>query len=107
MVSNPFRATGGFHFSQRAPHSGWGPAGDEKSGDENDKATETRAAQLASKTGQFLNNASGDAAAGIARQMATGKASAEIEQWLNRVGTAQVKVQVDEEFSLKNSSVDY
>ena len=88
------------------PTLGGGPAGDEKSGDENDKATETQAAQLASKTGQFLNNASGDAAAGIARQMATGKASAEIEQWLNRVGTAQVKVQVDEEFSLKNSSVD-
>ena len=88
------------------PTLGGSPAGDEKSGDENDKATETQAAQLASKTGQFLNNASGDAAAGIARQMATGKASAEIEQWLNRVGTAQVKVQVDEEFSLKNSSVD-
>ncbi|EPJ9674003.1 TPA: hypothetical protein I8190_002884 [Citrobacter freundii] len=88
------------------PTLGGSPAGDEKSGDESEKATETQAAQLASKTGQFLNNASGDAAAGIARQMATGKASAEIEQWLNRVGTARVKVQVDEEFSLKNSSVD-
>ncbi|MBE0130564.1 hypothetical protein FOT72_21495 [Citrobacter amalonaticus] len=38
--------------------------------------------------------------------MATGKASAEIEQWLNRVGTARVQMQLDEEFSLKNSSVD-
>ncbi|WP_263972689.1 Ig-like domain-containing protein [Citrobacter amalonaticus] len=42
----------------------------------------------------------------MARQMATGKASAEIEQWLNRVGTARVQMQLDEEFSLKNSSVD-
>ncbi|MDL4616942.1 Ig-like domain-containing protein [Citrobacter amalonaticus] len=88
------------------PTLGGEPAADEKSGNGNDNATEARTAQLASKTGQFLNNASGDAAAGIARQMATGKASAEIEQWLNRVGTARVQMQLDEEFSLKNSSVD-
>ncbi|HDZ8013391.1 TPA: inverse autotransporter beta domain-containing protein, partial [Citrobacter amalonaticus] len=88
------------------PTLGGDPAADEKSGNGNDNATEARTAQLASKTGQFLNNASGDAAAGIARQMATGKASAEIEQWLNRVGTARVQMQLDEEFSLKNSSVD-
>ena len=92
--------------SSELPTLGGNPASDEKSEDGNDKATETRTAQLASKTGQFLNNASGDAAVGIARQMATGKASAEIEQWLNRVGTARVQMQLDEEFSLKNSSVD-
>ncbi|WP_058913631.1 Ig-like domain-containing protein, partial [Entomohabitans teleogrylli] len=80
------------------------PDNDEKRSGGNE--AEARTAQMATQTGRFLNDASSDAAAGMARQMATGKASAEIEQWLNRVGTARVQMQVDKEFSLKGSSVD-
>ncbi|HGA3272479.1 TPA: inverse autotransporter beta domain-containing protein, partial [Enterobacter hormaechei] len=64
-------------------------------------------AGYASRTGSFLAaGANGDAAASMARGMASGAAGNEVEQWLSRFGTARVKLDVDERFSLKNSQLD-
>ncbi|OHT23369.1 hypothetical protein A3Q29_21020, partial [Providencia stuartii] len=61
----------------------------------------------ASRAGEILaQNPNGEAAASIARDVATGAASGEIEQWLNNFGTASVKLDIDNKFSLKNSSID-
>lgn len=54
-------------------------------------------AGVASRAGSFLaSGANGDAAASLARGMASGAAGNEVEQWLSRFGTARVKLDVDE-----------
>lgn len=64
-------------------------------------------AGVASRAGSFLaSGANGDAAASMARGMASGAAGNEVEQWLSRFGTARVKLDVDERLSLKNSQLD-
>ena len=77
-------------------------------------ASDTRAedpalkvASAASQAGGFLaNHPDSDAAASMARGMASGAASEAAEQWLSRFGTARVQLDTDEHFSLKNSQLD-
>ncbi|MDL4915034.1 MAG: inverse autotransporter beta domain-containing protein [Enterobacterales bacterium endosymbiont of Blomia tropicalis] len=64
-------------------------------------------AGLASQIGTFFSgHPDGDAAASLARGMATGKATGEIQQWLSRFGTARVQLDADKNLSLRNSSFD-
>ena len=61
----------------------------------------------ASQAGSFLSaGARADAAASMARGMATGEAGGALQQWLSRFGTARVQLDADEHFSLKNSQFD-
>ena len=77
-----------------------------------EQTTETNQAQqdhanYAVKAGSFLASSGKDkAAVSMARGMATGAAESEIEQWLSQFGTARVKIDADEKFSLKNSQLD-
>ncbi|BBJ60972.1 hypothetical protein EAS17NKHM_p10800 (plasmid) [Enterobacter asburiae] len=71
--------------------------------DVNDNQAAARLAQAASRAGTFLSNAPDtDAAASLA----SGYASAEVQQWLSQFGTARTTIDVDKDFSLKGSSLD-
>lgn len=64
-------------------------------------------AGYASQAGNLLaSKANGEAVASMARGKASGAASGEIQQWLSRFGTARVRLDVDKNFSLKNSQLD-
>ncbi|WP_279049288.1 inverse autotransporter beta domain-containing protein, partial [Cedecea davisae] len=64
-------------------------------------------AGIASQAGSFITGGvSKDAAASMARSMAAGKASGQLQEWLSRFGTARVQLDADENFSLKNSQFD-
>lgn len=66
-----------------------------------------KVAGYASQAGGILaSGTKGEAAASMARGMATGAASSEIQQWLSRFGTARVQLDADKNFSLKNSQLD-
>ncbi|MGP3159431.1 IS66 family insertion sequence element accessory protein TnpB [Serratia marcescens] len=66
-----------------------------------------RVAGLASQAGGFLSSsARGEAAASMARGMATGAVGGEVQQWLSQFGTARVQLDADKKLSLKNSSLD-
>ncbi|HCR2979792.1 TPA: inverse autotransporter beta domain-containing protein, partial [Serratia marcescens] len=66
-----------------------------------------RLAAGATQAGTFLsNNPNGDAAASMARGMAMGEATREVQDWMNQFGTARVQLDADEHFSLKNSQFD-
>ncbi|HFQ9142145.1 TPA: inverse autotransporter beta domain-containing protein [Enterobacter cancerogenus] len=66
-----------------------------------------KVAGYASQAGSFLSSgAGGDAAASMARGMATGEAGGALQQWLSRFGTARVQLDADKNFSLKNSRFD-
>lgn len=66
-----------------------------------------KVAGYASQAGRFLaGSAKSDAAASMARGMATGEAGGALQQWLSRFGTARVQLDADENFSLKNSQFD-
>ncbi|WFW58462.1 inverse autotransporter beta domain-containing protein [Citrobacter freundii] len=54
----------------------------------------------------FASSPDGRAASGYVRNAASASATASIQQWLNRSGTARVKLDVDEKFSLKNSQLE-
>lgn len=63
-------------------------------------------AGYASQAGSFLSNhPDGQAAAGMVKGMAVGKANQTVQEWMSQFGTAQVQLGVDEDFSLKNSSL--
>ncbi|WP_371972977.1 invasin domain 3-containing protein [Lelliottia nimipressuralis] len=64
-------------------------------------------AGIASQAGAFLSNDPGaDAAAAMARGMATGAATSEVQKWMAQFGTARVQLDTDRDFSLKNSQFD-
>ncbi|WP_090138861.1 Ig-like domain-containing protein [Kosakonia oryziphila] len=64
-------------------------------------------AGMSSQAGAFLSqNPNGDAAASMARGIASSAASSEIQQWLSRFGTTRVQLDVNKDFSLKNSQFD-
>ena len=64
-------------------------------------------AGIASQAGSFVaSGVNKDAAASMARGMATGEASGQLQEWLSRFGTARVQLDADENFSLKNSQFD-
>ncbi len=66
-----------------------------------------RVAGLASQAGGFLSSsARGDAAASMARGMATGAVGGEVQQWLSKFGTARVQLDADKNFSLKQSQLE-
>ncbi|TPW46849.1 LysM peptidoglycan-binding domain-containing protein, partial [Serratia sp. SRS-8-S-2018] len=70
-------------------------------------AQAAQVAGVASQAGAFLaNNPNGDAAASMARGMAMGEATKEVQAWMNQFGTARVRLDADRHFSLKNSAVD-
>ncbi|PIJ52274.1 hypothetical protein BL250_04745 [Erwinia sp. OLTSP20] len=72
-----------------------------------DDETTNKIAGLASQAGGFLKNThQGQAAASMARGMATGTAGGVLQQWLSHFGTARVQLNADEKFSLKNSQLD-
>ncbi|WP_380182555.1 inverse autotransporter beta domain-containing protein [Kalamiella sp. sgz302252] len=74
---------------------------------EADNTGERKAASLAASSGAFLaSRPNKEAAASLARGMATGAANAEIQQWLGRFGTASVQLDADKNLSLKNSRLD-
>ena len=63
-------------------------------------------AEYARTAGSLLSAGSGTRAQDSLRGVAVGTATAEVEQWLSRVGTARVHIDVDRNFSLKNSELD-
>ncbi|EGM6484867.1 invasin, partial [Salmonella enterica] len=66
-----------------------------------------RVAGYASRAGSFLaGSAKSDAAASMARGMATGEVGGALQQWLSHFGTARVQLDADKNFSLKNSQFD-
>ncbi|EJF5505636.1 inverse autotransporter beta domain-containing protein [Salmonella enterica] len=66
-----------------------------------------KVAGYASQAGSFLTgSAKSDAAASMARGMATGEAGGALQQWLSHFGTARVQLDADKNFSLKNSQFD-
>ena len=70
-------------------------------------AQAARVAGVASQAGNFLaNNPSGEAAASMARGMAMGEATKEVQAWMSQFGTARVQLDVDQHFSMKNSQFD-
>lgn len=72
-----------------------------------DYRSEQKAAVYASHTGSFLaSSAKSDAAASMARGVATGEVGAGLQQWLSHFGTARVQLNTDKNFSLKNSQYD-
>ncbi|SQA97940.1 Invasin [Cedecea neteri] len=90
------------------PEVRWNGAPRVSASDTHDEdAQAQKVAGYASQAGGFLtNNPNGDAAASMARGMATGAAGGEIQQWLSRFGTARVQLGADKNFSLKNSQFD-
>lgn len=66
-------------------------------------------ASFAQTAGSLLASGPDDltqTAADQARGMATGAATAEVERWLTGFGTARVRIDVDRNFTLKNSAAD-
>lgn len=85
------------------------PAKQDAARAEDDTATAaSRLAGGAQTLGGMLENGhTGDAAAGLARSMASGAAGSQAQQWLSRFGTAQVSLSLDENGSLDNSALDW
>lgn len=54
----------------------------------------------------FQSNPDSDAALSLAKGIATSRAGQELEAWLGKKGTAKVNLNVDEDLSLKGSSLD-
>ncbi|HGN9372229.1 TPA: inverse autotransporter beta domain-containing protein [Citrobacter pasteurii] len=82
-------------------------ASDTDAAEHNNDEQMQKVAGYASQAGNFLSSgASGDAAASMARGMATGEAGGALQQWLSRFGTARVQLDADKHFSLKNSQFD-
>lgn len=77
------------------------------SADEKSDKQAQKVAGYASRTGRFLSsNASSDEAVSMATGIATGEAGGALQQWLSHFGTARVQLDVDKNFSLKNSQFD-
>ncbi|MFS8929421.1 inverse autotransporter beta domain-containing protein [Escherichia coli] len=71
----------------------WDEIGDKNSESENLH----KVASVAKNIGESFSNA---------RAIATSTVSRQIQQWLSNFGTARVKIETDENFSLKNSQID-
>ncbi|WP_336709899.1 MULTISPECIES: inverse autotransporter beta domain-containing protein [Enterobacteriaceae] len=83
------------------------PSGAVSDKKEKEDDAQTKVAGYASQAGNFISASTrSDAAASMARGMASGAASGEIQQWLSRFGTARVQLDADKNFSLKNSQLD-
>ncbi|HAZ3609138.1 TPA: intimin-like adhesin FdeC [Escherichia coli] len=72
-----------------------------------DNNVEKNVASLAANAGTFLSSQpDSDATRNFITGMATAKANQEIQEWLGKYGTARVKLNVDKNFSLKDSSLE-
>lgn len=66
-----------------------------------------KVAEVVSQAGNlFANSPNTDTTASMVRSITTDAASSEIQDWLNRFGTARVRLDTDKNFSLKNSQFD-
>ncbi|SFC94630.1 inverse autotransporter beta domain-containing protein [Pragia fontium] len=75
--------------------------------DNNHNNNEQTIAQISSQFGSAMSagNAN-EAAKSVLLNQASGVASENVESWLHQFGTAQISLQTDSDFSLKNSSAD-
>ncbi|HBB3851074.1 TPA: intimin-like adhesin FdeC [Escherichia coli] len=72
-----------------------------------DNNVEKNVASFAANAGTFLSSQpDSDATRNFITGMATAKANQEIQEWLGKYGTARVKLNVDKDFSLKDSSLE-
>ncbi|EMW87885.1 inverse autotransporter adhesin FdeC [Escherichia coli] len=72
-----------------------------------DNNVEKNVASFAANAGTFLSSQpDSDATRNFITGMATAKANQEIQEWLGEYGTARVKLNVDKDFSLKDSSLE-
>ncbi|XTZ36565.1 inverse autotransporter beta domain-containing protein [Salmonella enterica] len=92
-------------MAAHAPIASQLPLGTENT--ESSNTIEQNVASLASNAGTFLSGQpDSDATRNFITGMATAKANQEIQQWLGKYGTARVKLNVDKDFSLKDSSLE-
>lgn len=67
----------------------------------------TTLASTASTAGAMLQNShTGEAAVSMAKGLATGRANQAVQDWLSLLGNARVQLNVDNDFSLRNSHFD-
>ncbi|HEI2548383.1 TPA: inverse autotransporter beta domain-containing protein [Escherichia coli] len=72
-----------------------------------DNNAEKNIASFAANAGKFLSSQpDSDATRNFVTGVATAKATQEIQEWLGKYGTARVKLNVDKDFSLKDSSLE-
>lgn len=72
-----------------------------------DNNVEKNVASFAANAGTFLSSQpDSDATRNFITGIATAKANQEIQEWLGKYGTARVKLNVDKDFSLKDSSLE-
>lgn len=72
-----------------------------------DNNVEKNVASFAANAGTFLSSQpDSDATRNFITGMPTAKANQEIQEWLGKYGTARVKLNVDKDFSLKDSSLE-
>ncbi|MEB2461558.1 inverse autotransporter beta domain-containing protein, partial [Enterobacter kobei] len=72
-----------------------------------DNNVEKNVASFAANAGTFLSSQpDSDATRNFITGMATAKANQDIQEWLGKYGTARVKLNVDKDFSLKDSSLE-
>ncbi|UUK74001.1 inverse autotransporter beta domain-containing protein [Escherichia albertii] len=72
------------------------------------KEPQLQVAEVAQRGGSLLSQEiNSDYAEDMARGWVASSASAQASDWLSRWGTAQVSLGIDEDFSLKSSSVDF
>jgi adhesin/invasin len=70
-------------------------------------ARENKVAGFSSQMGSFLaGRPDGNAAASMARGVATGEVNSQIQRWMSQFGTARIQLDMDNKFSLKNSQFD-
>lgn len=68
---------------------------------------EMKLASTASLAGRFFAARPGSQeASALARSSVSGAATASVQQWLSAAGTARIKLDIDERFSLKNSQAE-
>ncbi|MEL5558968.1 inverse autotransporter beta domain-containing protein, partial [Serratia ureilytica] len=89
------------------PTVSWEDEAPRTSGASTEDVQAQKMAGIASGAGSFLaGRPNGDAVTSLARGMASGAVSEEIQQWLSRAGTARVQLDVGKNLSLKNSQLD-
>lgn len=73
----------------------------------NESENNTIANNVAKFGTAFSSQNSGDAAASLLRSYASEHANSEMQQWLSQFGTAKVKLNLNKNFAIKESSVDW
>ncbi|MEG1346643.1 MAG: inverse autotransporter beta domain-containing protein, partial [Hafnia sp.] len=65
------------------------------------------ASQVSSFAGTLRDSHFTDTASGMGRSMASGAANSALQQWLGQFGTVETQINLDEDLSLDNSSLDW